>query len=130
MPTVNVILPMHGIPPVTADQLFARDRPATGLEQSDSDARLDCLAQAVRLQWRVIANARDDGSLEEVEFVKWFAQLDEATEALFALNPPADRRFYIRTTDDESSNVITNVHEGPSDFLHDADSPAGDVRRP
>src|ERR1700754_3342012 len=118
MPIVNVIIPMHGTPPVTAEQLFARDG-SSAKEPSDSDVRLDCLAQAVREQWRVIANPRDDGTLEEVELVKWFAQLDEATNALTALAAPSDRRFYLRTTDGESPNVITNVTGRPSDFLHD-----------
>jgi hypothetical protein len=128
MPIVNVILPMHGMPTVTAQQLFARDGTSTN-EPPEVAARLDCLARAVGETWRVIANPRDDGTLEEVEFVKWFAQLDEATDALTALNAPSDRRFYIRTTDGESPNVITNVTGRASDPLHDPQSPAGEVRR-
>jgi hypothetical protein len=128
VPILNIILPMHGMPPVTADQLFTRGSSATG-QPSDADVRLDCLAHAVREQWRVIANPRADGTLEEVELVKWFAELQEATEALDRLAPPSDRRFYLRTTDGESPNVITNVTGRPADFLHDPDSPAGEARR-
>lgn len=131
MPIVNIFVPMNGIDPsvVTPDALL--DRTSAGhmeTEDPDTTDRLDCLALAVREQWRVVGNVQD-GGLEHVELVKWFAELGDASKALTTVGGPSDRRFYIRTTDDpDTMHVMTNVADGPADPLHDPGSPAGTVR--